>query len=405
MQKKNSFSRLWRRIRFANMSREILMTTIATTISIILTFGTAHFLEERQKKAEGKQMVMMVIHDIDNAEETFRQMAKEEELSFMCAQLVLQNVDNLAKMNTDTISTVTRYIVSSENVLHYLDDSNERIFLSSQDTWKTIDNAAFVDCVQDFYSWRRMTYDKMNNNSYWVKPVLQTEFMEYQMGSYKIDYTSFLSQRLSEKKVLDYLDLSPSRQFFYNECVDYCKRMSQKCKFIMGITDEEMNEYVAQNSRAGQRMEESELIGKWVELSNADLYQGYEFFKDHKFKNITRQHLMNSIYSGRVDFIYEVSGTWQLQEDSLVLNLNTNINYKVDDSHITYKPELKDSVKAMVNYWNLTIKERVDEFKENTVTRAAYFVSINSVGNRIQLISSENNQQDDNTENYLTREE
>ena len=96
MQKKNSFSRLWRRIRFANMSREILMTTIATTISIILTFGTAHFLEERQKKAEGKQMVMMVIHDIDNAEETFRQMAKEEELSFMCAQLVLQNVDNLA---------------------------------------------------------------------------------------------------------------------------------------------------------------------------------------------------------------------------------------------------------------------------------------------------------------------
>lgn len=404
MQIKPAVPKSWRKFKFAKFSRELLMTTIATTISIILTFGTAHVLEVRQKKAEGKQMVMMVIHDIDNEEESFRKMAKEEELSFMCAQLALQNVDNLAKMNTDTISTVMRYIVSSENVLHYLDDSNERIFLSSQDTWKTIDNAAFVDCVQDFYSWRRMTYDKMNNNSYWVKPVLQTEFMEYQMGSYKIDYTSFLSQRLSEKKVLDYLDLSPSRQFFYNECVDYCKRMSQKCKFMMGITDEEMTEYVAQHSRAGQRMEESDLIGKWVELSNADVYQGYEFFKDHKFKNITRQHLMNSIYSGRVDFIYEVSGSWQLQKDSLVLKVNPNISYKVDDSHITYKPELRDSVKAMVNYWNMTIKERVEQFKKN-VTRAAYFASINNVGNRIQLISSEENKQEGNNENYLTREE
>jgi len=404
MQIKPAVPKSWRKFKFANFSRELLMTTIATTISIILTFGTAHVLEVRQKKAEGKQMVMMVIHDIDNAEESFRKMAKEEESSFLCAQLALQNIDSLAKMSTDSLSMVISYIVNPEHILHYIDDSNERIFLSSQDAWKTIDNAPFLDCIQDFYSWRRMTYDRMNDNSYWVKPVSHTEFMEYQVESYKLDYAYFLSQRLSEKKVLDYLDLSPSRQFFYNECVDYCKRMSQKCKFMMGITDEEMTEYVAQHSRAGQRMEESDLIGKWVELSNADVYQGYEFSKDHKFKNVTKQHLMNTIYSGRVDFIYEVSGSWQLQKDSLVLKVNPNISYKVDDSHITYKPELRDSVKAMVNYWNMTIKTRVEQFKKN-VTRTAFFASINNVGNRIQLISSEENKQEGNNENYLTREE
>jgi UDP-3-O-acyl-N-acetylglucosamine deacetylase len=113
---------------------------------------------------------------------------------------------------------------------------------------------------------------------------------------------------------------------------------------------------------------------------------------------------MNTIYSGRVDFIYEVSGSWQLQKDSLVLKVNPNISYKVDDSHITYKPELRDSVKAMVNYWNMTIKTRVEQFKKN-VTRAAFFASINNVGNRIQLISSEENKQEGNNENYLTREE
>lgn len=82
MQIKPAVPKSWRKFKFANFSRELLMTTIATTISIILTFGTAHVLEVRQKKAEGKQMVMMVIHDIDNAEESFLKMAKEEESSF-----------------------------------------------------------------------------------------------------------------------------------------------------------------------------------------------------------------------------------------------------------------------------------------------------------------------------------
>ena len=47
------------------MLKEMAMTIIATTISIILTFGSSSIIEKRQKEKNRRQTVMMVIHDIE----------------------------------------------------------------------------------------------------------------------------------------------------------------------------------------------------------------------------------------------------------------------------------------------------------------------------------------------------
>lgn len=44
----------------SNMQQFLLML-LATTISIVLTFGTSAFLDKRKKEAEKKEMVMMII--------------------------------------------------------------------------------------------------------------------------------------------------------------------------------------------------------------------------------------------------------------------------------------------------------------------------------------------------------
>jgi len=48
-----------------SMLKEMAMTIIATTISIILTFGSSSIIEKRQKEKNRRQTVMMVIHDIE----------------------------------------------------------------------------------------------------------------------------------------------------------------------------------------------------------------------------------------------------------------------------------------------------------------------------------------------------
>ena len=47
-----------------NMLRELILSTLATSISIIFTFGTAAWLDHRQKVKNRRQTAMMVICDI-----------------------------------------------------------------------------------------------------------------------------------------------------------------------------------------------------------------------------------------------------------------------------------------------------------------------------------------------------
>ena len=42
-----------RDVKWLAMLKELLMTVFATTVSIILTFGTAHYVDERLRKLPG----------------------------------------------------------------------------------------------------------------------------------------------------------------------------------------------------------------------------------------------------------------------------------------------------------------------------------------------------------------
>lgn len=62
--------------KFSNFTKkswlsELGMVFMGTTISIVLTFGTAHVIEQYEKKKAGRQMAIMVIHDMDNTVQEF----------------------------------------------------------------------------------------------------------------------------------------------------------------------------------------------------------------------------------------------------------------------------------------------------------------------------------------------
>jgi hypothetical protein len=45
--------------------KELLMTFLGTTISIVLTFGTTALLDNREKAAQQRQTALMSVYDID----------------------------------------------------------------------------------------------------------------------------------------------------------------------------------------------------------------------------------------------------------------------------------------------------------------------------------------------------
>ena len=47
--------------------KQLLLSFVATTISIALTFGTAAFLDNKKKESDKREMVMMILNDFDKS--------------------------------------------------------------------------------------------------------------------------------------------------------------------------------------------------------------------------------------------------------------------------------------------------------------------------------------------------
>ncbi len=75
----------------SSMMKELLMTFIGTTLSIVLTFGTADYIDKKEKKNLGRQTAMMVIHDMDNTVELLKEFGKEEKNGIEMARYVRRN--------------------------------------------------------------------------------------------------------------------------------------------------------------------------------------------------------------------------------------------------------------------------------------------------------------------------
>ena len=125
--------------------KELLLTILATSISIVLTFGTAYLIERHQKLASRHQMAMMIIHDID---ESINQMEKVDSIlrEFDDIQLEI-----LQGKYSGPIIMAKADLIKRDPIQIKFAETTERIFTSNVDTWSTIGKADFIDNVSRCY--------------------------------------------------------------------------------------------------------------------------------------------------------------------------------------------------------------------------------------------------------------
>ena len=169
-----------RNLNGGSMMKELLLSTIATTISILLTFGTAHLLDERQARQAQRQTAMILIHDIDVSVAALNRMADEEEKQKVAIQYVLDHLDELESLSEDTIYTAISMLGTlSERT--FFEDSKEKVFNSSQDTWKNLNDVSFVDNMESFYESRHYLESMMTESPHWKYPMSQEELFEMEV--------------------------------------------------------------------------------------------------------------------------------------------------------------------------------------------------------------------------------
>lgn len=151
-------------------TKQFLLSLIATTISIILTFGTAALIDHFKKEAAKKEMVMMVISDFDK---TIDKVQKADTVLRESRRRQLEVANNPELLDSLKYSFFPVMTLMVEE----FPETTEKIFSTSIETFNTIGNVNFVNEVSSFYltrhKYKEMLIEKLREDL-GKKPITQS---------------------------------------------------------------------------------------------------------------------------------------------------------------------------------------------------------------------------------------
>lgn len=394
------------------MLKELLLTTLATTISIVLTFGTAHVLEQRQANQAQRRTAMMVIHDIDESVATLERLAKSEEEQKQAVQYVYDHFDQIYSLPEDTLSLALSMIASLEGVDNYFDYSKEKIFNSSQDTWKNLGDVAFVDNMEAFYQSRNDLQNMLYNSPLWKYPISPEEIYDISVNylnftqSAKHGYATVLKEKLLDPKIKYYIDCSSYRYRTLNDYVQSWKSLSDRNKFIMNISDEELAEFIKKSQQSGRIVREKDLLGQWERVRTGLDVCYYEFLEDDSFNIKVDSRYPAAFFSGDIIVSYKCGGKRTFKGDSLIMTyIPASLTVEVDTTGISYRAEMRDSVKAHLDRY-FQVSKLTENYRRSLKSRKDTLgITINKTNDKIEMTSgrSDDPMKDRVARIYLTR--
>lgn len=199
--------------------KQFMLSLLATTVSIALTFGTAAIVDNNKKQREKHEIVMMVMYDMYNS------LAPVEKADSMIHQLI----DMQEKLAKDPTLYNFDMKIRMYNMLPNVQftETTEKIFSSTIETINTVGNVLFTENVAKFYQARK---------------------------SYKTEICDSLSKNVRSNYAFNTLnDATDAILFDYALMSSYLKydmqQLFAQCKQMMGISDEELDVYRQERAR------------------------------------------------------------------------------------------------------------------------------------------------------------
>ena len=131
--------------------KELLMTTLGTTISIVLTFGTSAWLDHRQQIKNRRQTAMMVLSNIEDFVWNMRYIDSTlVKYDSTLTRIAALPRDSVLRLNEDESQAFLEAVFT--NTLLQRDKTAENIFTNDISTWRDVGNLRFISNVGECYS-------------------------------------------------------------------------------------------------------------------------------------------------------------------------------------------------------------------------------------------------------------
>ena len=327
---------------------QFLISVLGTAIGVGLTFGISHRIENKKKEQAQRMTAMMVIHDIDETIDKLRLMKVDVENGYYATMYTMEHLNQIDSVPTDTLYAVINFLLSDDQDFRF-DDSKEKIFHSSPDSWQNLGSMKFIDNVQSFYFDRQTFQELCNKSDIWCNPISMKEIEKIQVKNDNLSIEQYIEQYnsllrdllknwIDDDRVQYFITYSAYRIAQIVKLIEEWTSMNNENKFLMSITDEELEEYVNSINQNGIALTENSLFGTWILSSTEENSLEWEFDKDHNYSIVTfsSQTVKLPFCRGKLKVSIAEKGTWSLEGDSLVQMLDINaFDVKVDVSDMS----------------------------------------------------------------------
>ena len=215
--------------------KQFLLSILATTVSIALTFGTSAIIDNNKKQREKHEIVMMVVYDMSNSLKQFER-----------ADSMLQESVKLQLKIAEDTSQFQKLKFNFVGMLPMIDytETTERIFSTSIETINTVGNVLFTENVALFYQNRK-------NYTSQICDTLRNRFsVAFPFANVKnlLDFDYAFTAAISHAMVAD------------------MRHLIAQCQEMMGISDEDLENY----RRKRQEMEKKTFDKETVDAEILD---------------------------------------------------------------------------------------------------------------------------------------
>ena len=195
-------------------TKQFLLTLLATTFSIILTFGTSAIIDRRHKAADKKEMVMMIIYDFDKTIEQVQYVDSVFRQAFKAQQDAILHPEHFN-------SYYSTFMTSVQLTYTEFSETTEMVFSSNIETFNTLGNVNFIHEVSAFYNLRRF-------------------YQENVMDEFKNEvYGSGIAQSLENLIKVSF----PDHYINNLNCLINLKKIRNRCVQMMKVSEEELKEF------------------------------------------------------------------------------------------------------------------------------------------------------------------
>lgn len=218
--------------------KDLLVAFAATTLSIVMTFGTTMVVNRVKQKEERRLTALMVMSSIEQFVRNLEYIEQDTgQRDSLATWLLSIPVETLAKIDDEPLEEAFKAAINLPIITH--DKTVEAIFSSQIDTWKNMGNFKFVENVGKCFS--EMSFIEEHFNERAEAIVTTSENILFHPDDYP--GSTMIEKRLRNEQVRRQLTLPHILRGWIRFYIADLRKVNRNNMRLIGITEKEVMDY------------------------------------------------------------------------------------------------------------------------------------------------------------------